>query len=341
MSTSRIPEGLTALMSRIPEWPAALTPRGPAWLAIRQHRFVLRIVLALTVTGALILIHHRISIGKAAAAFAATGCSTSYEPVKCDYYLREYPDSEEAFHALLQTSAFWIMVLPIAIGAFVAGPLIAREMESGTYRLAWTQSVTPAHWLAAKLLAVAAAALGCVALLTTVQSWAWATGPRDYYGFPWWDSFTYASIGIVPLAYTALGIAAGALVGLLVRRTVAAMSLTGLAVSAVLIVLGAARSILWPLVTVTNNDVPEEADGGWRIEEGLLTASGKRLPTDFCESSPDVGRCMADHGVSGRYLDYHPDPHFWPLQIVESGLVLALAAAASYGAFRVLRSHHG
>jgi hypothetical protein len=33
---------------------------------------------------------------------------------------------------------------------------------------------------------------------------------------------------------------------------------------------------------------------------------------------------------------YHPDSHFWPLHLVETGIVLAVTAAATAAAFRLL-----
>jgi len=41
--------------------------------------------------------------------------------------------------------------VPAVIGAFWGAPLIARELEAGTHRLVWTQSVSRNRWLAAKL----------------------------------------------------------------------------------------------------------------------------------------------------------------------------------------------
>lgn len=43
------------------------------------------------------------------------------------------------------------MFLPLFIGAFAGGPLIARELETGTYRFAWAQSVGRTRWVIAKL----------------------------------------------------------------------------------------------------------------------------------------------------------------------------------------------
>ena len=37
------------------------------------------------------------------------------------------------------------------IGMFWGAPLIARELETGTHRLAWNQSVTRTRWLVTKL----------------------------------------------------------------------------------------------------------------------------------------------------------------------------------------------
>jgi len=44
-----------------------------------------------------------------------------------------------------------ILVVPALLGIFWGAPLVANELETGTYRLAWTQSVTRKRWLAAKL----------------------------------------------------------------------------------------------------------------------------------------------------------------------------------------------
>ena len=44
-----------------------------------------------------------------------------------------------------------LAVVPAVIGVFWGAPLVARELETGTHRLAWNQSVTRTRWLAAKL----------------------------------------------------------------------------------------------------------------------------------------------------------------------------------------------
>ena len=61
-----------------------------------------------------------------------------------------------------------LAVAPAVIGIFWGAPLVARELETGTHRLAWNQSVTRGHWLAAKLafsVLAAAVAVGSAMML--------------------------------------------------------------------------------------------------------------------------------------------------------------------------------
>ena len=39
-------------------------------------------------------------------------------------------------------AARWLTLLPALAGLFIGAPLLARELEHGTHRLAWTQSLT-------------------------------------------------------------------------------------------------------------------------------------------------------------------------------------------------------
>ncbi|MDP9093508.1 MAG: hypothetical protein M3N95_11400 [Actinomycetota bacterium] len=57
-----------------------------------------------------------------------------------------------------------LLALPALVGAFRGAPLISCELENGTQRLAWTQSITRTRSLAVKLALVGAASIaatGC------------------------------------------------------------------------------------------------------------------------------------------------------------------------------------
>ena len=71
-----------------------------------------------------------------------------------------------------------VIVVPGIIGLFWGAPLVARELEAGTFRLAWTQSVTRTRWLAVEARrrrpGVSMAVAGLLSLMVT---W-WASPPE-------------------------------------------------------------------------------------------------------------------------------------------------------------------
>src|SRR5262249_30193792 len=121
------------------------------------------------------------------------------------------------------TAIIWLNLLPALLGIFLGAPLVAREWEQGTFRLAWTQSVTRMRWLALKLSGVLGAALLATAALTALLTWWFA--PLDHFGglyFP----LAFDLEGAVPVAYAAYGLALAVAMGALLRRVVPAMAAT-------------------------------------------------------------------------------------------------------------------
>ena len=123
-----------------------------------------------------------------------------------------------------------VLVAPVLVGAFWGAPLIARELETGTFRLAWTQSVTRGRWLAMKLLVVGVASVVVTGLLSLIVTW-WSnplytigfSGPTTPNRF---DVLVFGAGALVPLAYGAFGFMVGVTSGLLFRRTLPAMGVT-------------------------------------------------------------------------------------------------------------------
>jgi hypothetical protein len=107
---------------------------------------------------------------------------------------------------------------------FWGAPLIAREIESGTYRLAWTQGVTRARWFVTKLLIVGGASMVAAGLLSWMFTW-WST-PYDAVGADRFSSTIFDSSYIAPIGYAAFAFALGVTAGVLWRRTVPAMATT-------------------------------------------------------------------------------------------------------------------
>ena len=242
-------------------------------------------------------------------------------------------------------------VLPAMIGIFWGAPLIARELETGTYRLAWNQSVTRTRWLATKLTVVGAA----VAATAGVFSWAvtaWADRIDQAAG----DRITplvYGARGIVPVGYALFAFTLGVTAGVLIRRTVPAMAAT------LAIYIAAVTSMpLWiraHLVPASHTAQPLDVSslegfminsdnydmqvvgggfpsGAWVVSNQTITLTGEVFngPADLQYCGRDVGEpraCeewIATLGLR-QDLTYHPAGNFWPLQWAESGLLLAVA----------------
>jgi ABC-type transport system involved in multi-copper enzyme maturation permease subunit len=124
-----------------------------------------------------------------------------------------------------------LAVAPAVIGIFWGAPLVARELETGTFRLAWNQSVTRGRWLAAKLgFAVLATAVAVGILSTAVTWWAHpldgATGTQRGSLPSRLTPISFAMRGIVPVGYAVFALLLGTLIGLVLRRSVPAMAIT-------------------------------------------------------------------------------------------------------------------
>jgi hypothetical protein len=124
-----------------------------------------------------------------------------------------------------------LAVTPALLGIFWGGPLAPRELETGTYRLVWNQSVTRGHWLAAKLgFSVAATALA-VGVLTLAVSW-WADpidgalGSRQGSLPARLSPISFAMRGVVPIAYAVFALVLATVVGLVLKRSLPAMAVT-------------------------------------------------------------------------------------------------------------------
>jgi ABC-2 family transporter protein len=122
-----------------------------------------------------------------------------------------------------------VALAPAVIGAFWGAPMVARELEAGTHRLVWNQSITRTRWLATKLGLTTLAAAAAVGALTLAVTW-WAE-PLDGVASNTHGSLpsrltpvAFAMRGVVPVGYAVFALALGACAGVLLRRTVPAMA---------------------------------------------------------------------------------------------------------------------
>ncbi|MFF0198664.1 ABC transporter permease [Streptomyces anulatus] len=319
---------------------APTTLRGPVRVLLRLHRKALWAGAALLVIGIGIVV--ALSVWMASSPVRCADGDTT----RCgdDIYVSSYAHtSTETF---LTDGGAVLVLLAALIGVFVAGPLIARELESGTFRLAWAQSVSPTQWLAARLAVPAALTVTGLMVLVIVYRWGlWAlrAGPNSP-GLRWHAEGVFPGTGPAVLGYALLAVAVGALCAVLVRRTLLSMSLSALVLAAVGIGLSTWRYLLWPAALRQGEGPKLLRDSDWHLEGGMLTASGSKVYWRDCYHAGSVegyDACMRDRGGVTPFAEVHPASHYWPLQLVETGILLALAALAVFAAFRVLRRLHG
>ncbi len=123
---------------------------------------------------------------------------------------------------LFDLLGFLVLFVPALLGVFLGAPLVARELEHGTHRLAWTQSVSRTRWLAVKIAVIGLAGMAVAGFVSLFVTW-WAH-PLDRVRMDQYAFFDQR--GVVPVAYAAFAIALGVACGIFLRRTLPAMAAT-------------------------------------------------------------------------------------------------------------------
>ena len=144
-----------------------------AWVTWRQHRSQLVIAAGLLLALAAAAFGTRLPIQAAFHRDSLSACLPPAARSGCDIIV---PHFEGEFAGWV-TAARVLAVLPVLAGLFVGAPLLARELEQGTYRFAWTQGITRRRWLLSKTAFLAAATLLAGAVASAVVMW-WR-GPFD------------------------------------------------------------------------------------------------------------------------------------------------------------------
>jgi len=273
---------------------------------------------------------------------------------------------------LYDGSAVLLYAVPAIIGVFWGAPLVTREVETGTFRLAWNQSVTRTRWLAVKLGLIGLAAMATAGLLSVIIGW-WAS-PVDYaLGLPQGRDgisaanrltpLLFGARGIAPIGYAAFGFALGVTIGVLIRRTVPAMATTLAVFTGAMVTMAFSirPHLITPLraisafntasldemmtgsaagspMTVTDSvNLP----GAWVLSNQTITPTGHV----FTGPAPQVcfsGTTQACINYVGRLhlrqlVTYQPASRYWTLQWYETAIFLTLALALAGGCFWWIR----
>ena len=257
---------------------------------------------------------------------------------------------------------------PALMGIFWGAPLIAREFEAGTHRLAWNQSITRARWSAVKLGLIGLAAVGTAGLLSLMITW-WA-GPIDHalnlvggspsFGGTRISPVVFAARGVAPLGYAVFAFALGVTAGVLIRKTLPAMAITLVIFAAVQFLMpNFVRPHLIPPVQATapfNANAANEImissapgntsaimtvvgdfsqPGAWMLSNQTVTPAGKVFTGPVgtaCTGNSTQEQCAnwLDSLHLRQLITYQPASRFWPLQLIETGIYLVIAAGLGW-----------
>jgi len=315
--------------------------RRMAWVSWRHHQVALGGVavflaaLAVWLWTAGLQLHH--------AYVAAAACHPS-SSAACQNLINAFQSTN-----VILKGGFVLQPVPGLIGAFVGAPMLARELETGTFRYAWTQGFGRWRWTVAKLVLVGVAVAAIAGAFSVLVSWCYqpylASGNGAVFSSPSPLSPGLFDLrGVAFAAWTLAAFAIGALAGMLIRRVVPAIVATLAAYTGLALLAGNVlrQHYLTPLVAKGSN-LPGSAwiTSEWWTKGGKF-AFGGRPPVDLlqqlCAASFVTGpggktgvrgtfsptTCLVQHGYT-QWSDYQPASHYWPFQWIEGGWLLALS----------------
>ncbi|MER5379494.1 hypothetical protein ABT040_04320 [Streptomyces sp. NPDC002688] len=317
--------------------PTLHRPSGLTWTVLRLHRAALYAWGAALLATAAVLTWMYVIGPDARAAIGPCGSPGTGLP-DCEDLRAIRTDETYGIGIGLISTAVSYLMFPVA--AWAGAALIGRELENGTAQLAWTQSVTPMRWLVAKLAVPAALLTAGTTLAVLLEVWARRDDNPNLVGH-WYGSDVYISTGPVAVAYVLAGLTVGALAGLVLRKALPAAGAAFAVTLALYNVLDRFRMSLWPASTVTGRAALHLPPDALALENGAVTRNGERLGNDLAcvglDGSSEISRCMQRTGLTDFWATYQPESHFWPLQLVESGLLLAVVGLATAAAFTLVR----
>jgi hypothetical protein len=316
--------------------PPAAGPRRPvpwarlAWVTWRQHRVALAGAGALLGGLALYLLIMGLKIHSAYTAVAACHPLGS---AACEVISRPFSN----YYHTAQDTAILLLVTPVLVGVFVGAPVLARELETGTFRFAWTQGCGRLRWAVAKLalLALAVAAAGAFSLLF---SWYYQPFFAEHFdGVLAPQLFTLRGVGFA--AWTLFAFALGAIAGVLIRRTVPTIA-ASLAVWAGLDLATALflrKHYQTPLLTKGS---PSYNNPPWVVGQWYTGPNGapvgQQAIRNVIQHAPESVRNSPNPNAAPAYLTahhytlwstYQPGSRFWHFQLIEGGWLLVLSLA--------------
>ena len=252
-------------------------------------------------------------------------------------------------------------LLVVLLGVLLGAGAVARDLERGTVRLAWTQSVTRTRWYVTKVLV----GLGSIVIILVPMSLTlnWWVHASSYGARISPKAFDLS--GWMPLMISVLSFAIAVIVGVLLRRVgwttavaLAVLVLIGIGEQGVRYQLVPHSIVTYATAMVTKGSTTVGVTYGaapassWVLYNGLDPVNVDTVPSSWsatlamnarlqtCENKSLAGpsqvepRCLRKLGLRNVSV-YVADRQFWTLQLRDGGLFL-LGAALLLGVAAVI-----
>jgi ABC-2 family transporter protein len=323
------------------------------WLTWRQFRIQAAVAVVFLAVAAVIL---GVTGSHLRDLYSASGIATCKAHRDCATVESTFLAHESLLRNLLGPL---LLAIPALTGIFWGAPLLARELENGTFRIAWTQSVTRTRWLATKITLVGLASIAVAELFSLMVSW-WFS-PVDKIDMNRLNQGVFDERGLVAIGYAAFAFALAVAAGALIRRTLPAMATTLLGFVGIRLI-----TTYWlrpHLIAPVHADTPLRFGSNLGFETGpaglLFVAHNPSLPNAWVLSSRLVDKAshspttqslhrflqtacpnsVANPGneeafqaclkqLSARFhlaVTYQPAGRYWPLQGYETAIFVGLA----------------
>jgi hypothetical protein len=332
--------------------------RRMAWVTWRQHRLTLISVPALLGAVAVFLwiaglkIHHDYAVLAACHPVTSSAC----QALNSSFNSTDW--------TMGNTIDILLQLAPALIGAFAAAPVLARELETGTFRYAWTQGFGRERQTIAKLALLAVAIIAAAGAFSLVSTWFFqpflTQGDMTVL-----SASAFVTRGIAFAAWTLAAFTIGALAGMLIRRIIPAMAVTLGAYLGLDLLTWLFLRPHYPLALVTSNpglfnglsasnsnglsasnsnglsasnsNGLSASNSPWMLSTWWTGPGGNQasqsVVNQVLELFPHNGaprvketpaQAFAQHGIT-QWWRYIPVSRFWPMQFIEAGWLLALS----------------
>jgi hypothetical protein len=332
------------------------------WITWRQHRAALTGFALLFGGFAVLMLYAGVRVHDAYHTLVQHGCSVASPVGPCGQASALFLG--QPFDLYPNGVALALHVSPVLIGMFLGAPLLAREYEAGTLRFAWTQGTGRTRWLLAQLtlLAVPVAAVSCG--LAALASW--SSRPFEALGYATrWQAGQFDTTMITAVGWALAGFALGALLGAVIKRTVAAMAVSAAAVTALaaaayakldyLLLSVHPRTVADPSIVPANvgqgalksyaqQSYPVPRDS-WLVRGWFAGPTGRPIGHAALSalnrvrfgSNPSAAQLWLTRHHVTFLVAYQPAAHYWPFQAAAGGILLLAAAALAAATLLLIR----